>query len=68
MALEDRSEAPFSRIYELKFNFIKINDECTKGKKNEVDGFIDFDLGERVVLNLTKPYWNTGCIKNIKVL
>lgn len=31
-----------------------------QGKEEIVDDFINFGLGERVVLNLTKPYWNTG--------
>lgn len=31
-----------------------------QGKEEVVDEFIDFGLGERVVLNLTKPFWNRG--------
>lgn len=31
-----------------------------QGKEEVVDEFIDFGLGERVVLNLTKPFWNKG--------
>jgi len=31
-------------------------------KEEVIDDFVDFGLGERVVLNLTKPYWNKGII------
>lgn len=31
-----------------------------QGKEEVIDDFVDFGLGERVVLNLTKPYWNKG--------
>lgn len=31
-----------------------------QGKEEVIDEFHNFGLGERVVLNLTKPYWNKG--------
>jgi len=31
-----------------------------QGKEEEIDAFNNYGLGERIVLRLTKPYWNQG--------
>jgi len=31
-----------------------------QGKGEVIKDFVDYGLGERVVLSLTKPYWNKG--------
>ncbi|KAF0748158.1 Uncharacterized protein FWK35_00018911 [Aphis craccivora] len=40
-----------------QYNLMKL---IKRGKEKVIHNFVDFGLGERVVLNLTKPYCNKG--------
>lgn len=59
---------PIKRGYKLwcqadQNGFIS-NFSIYRGKVEVIDGFDNFGLGERVVLNLTKPYWKKGKVNS----